>query len=163
MPAVLLAVMAGACGKPLFRAPPEPPFPEPSGPGAIQELSLERGGCMVPSCPPYRYIFRRDGKATYDRMSPRDARLLERATAIMDSMTFEQLATAAHQRGFFRMDPSYHVATDRRQVTVRAVLPDTTKTVVEDEGMGPAALHQLQALLDSVGARLQWHVVRRSN
>jgi hypothetical protein len=61
------------------------------------------------------------------------------------------------------MEPSYHVATDGRQVTIRAVLADTVKTVIEDEGVGTPALHELQALLDSVGARLQWHVARRSN
>jgi hypothetical protein len=163
MPAVLLAVMAGACGKPLFRAPPAPPFPEPAGPAAIQEISLERSPCMDTSCPSYRYIFRRDGRATYDRLSPSDARLLERATALLDWMTFEQLASETYERGFFRMEPSYHVATDGRQVTIRAVLADTVKTVIEDEGVGTPALHELQTLLDSVGARLQWHVVRRSN
>jgi hypothetical protein len=60
MPALLVVSLLGlavACGQPFFRARPIPPFPEPSSPAAIQELSFERGPCMDTTCPSYRYTF----------------------------------------------------------------------------------------------------------
>jgi hypothetical protein len=64
------------------------------------------------------------------------------------------------ERGFFRLQPRYLTgATDAREVTVRAMVFDTMKIVVEEEATGPPALHVVQLLLDSAGTRLSWQVV----
>ena len=153
----LLGLVALACGRPLLPAhPPPAPFPEPLGPGAIQEISLEQGPCMDTSCPSYRYTFRRNGRATYDRLSQSDNRLLDRSIATVDSATFERLAAALYERGFFQMKRGYVEATDHTEITVRATLPDTVKEVTDDGDAGPAALHDLQTLLRSVGTNLRW-------
>jgi hypothetical protein len=111
---------------------------------------------MDTSCPSYRYTFRRDGRATYDRLSQSDGRLLDRSMGTVDSVIFERLAAALYERGFFQMEPGYGEATDHTKITVRAALPDTVKEVTEDEGAGPAALHDLHSLLRSVGTDLRW-------
>ena len=161
--AVFLGMLTTSCGQPFWHprpAEPEPPFPEPATPAAIQELSLERGPCMDTSCPAYRYTFRRDGRATYDSLSSVTARLVRRSTATLDSVTFAALAVAILERGFFGLQPRYSTGgTDAREVTVRALVLDTAKTVVEEEATGPPALHVLQLLLDSAGTRLSWRVV----
>ena len=131
---------------------------------AIQALSIERSPCMDTACDAYRYTYYRNGRAVHDSLSPVDAQLLQKATAALDSATFVALAQVVFDRGFFRMKPSYSTGTtDIRQVTVRAVLRDRVKEVIEEESVGPAALHDVQSLLDSVGKQLAWHVVRRSN
>jgi hypothetical protein len=161
---ILLLIMSG-CGQPFWRPRPasSEPFPEPAS-TAIQALSIERSPCMDTSCDAYRYTYYRDGRAVHDSLSPVDAQLLQQATAALDSATFAALTIAVLDRGFFRMQPWYSTGTtDVRQVTVRAVLLDTVKTVIEEESVGPAALHEIQLLLDSVGHQLPWHAVRRSD
>jgi hypothetical protein len=161
----LLALMTAACGKPFLHPRPvaSEPFPEPSSPTEIQEISIERDPCMDTSCKTYRYTYHRDGWAVYDSLSPVDARLVQRATAALDSATFAVTRTV-FDRGFFRLQPEYSTGTtDVTFVTVRAVLPDTVKRVVEEEATGPAELHEIQGVLDSIGSRLSWQVVPRSN
>ena len=163
---LLVVVITGACGQPFWRAKPVPsaPFPEPASASAIQTLSIERSPCMDTSCKAYRYTYHRDRQAVYDSLSPVDARLVQRATGALDSMTFDTLARAILARGFFRLQPEYSTGrTDTREVTVRAVLADMVKTVVEEEATGPAALHEVQSLLDSLGRRLYWQVVQRAD
>jgi hypothetical protein len=155
---VPLLLLTSACNQPLLhpRPPaPETPFPEPSSADAIQELSIERGPCMDTSCPSYRYTFHRDGHATYDSLSPRDGTQVRRSTAALDPVTFDQLASVFLQKGFFRMRQRYsRGATDQTEIIVRARLPDTLKTVSEDQGEGPSELHELEQLVDSIGNRL---------
>jgi hypothetical protein len=119
---------------------------------------------MDTSCRTYRYTYHRDGHAIFDSLSPVDARLVQRATAALDSATFARLTRAVFDRGFFRLQPVYSTGTtDVTYITVRAVLPDTVKTVVEEEATGPAALHEIQGMLDSIGSQLSWEVAPRSN
>jgi hypothetical protein len=140
------------------------PFPEPSSPTEIQEISIQHDPCMDTSCKTYRYTYHRDGRAVYDSLSPVDSRLVQRATAALDSVTFARVTRIVFDRGFFRLQPEYSTGTtDVTFVTVRAVLPDTVKTVVEEEATGPAELHEIQRLLDSIGSRLSWQVIPRSN
>jgi hypothetical protein len=162
----LLALLIVACGKPFWHPRPvvSEPFPEPSSPTAIQAISIERDPCMDTSCRAYRYTYHRDGRAIYDSLSPVDARLVQRATAVLDPATFASVTRRVFDRGFFRLQPVYSTGTtDVTYVTVRAVLPDTIKTVVEEEAVGPAELHEIQGVLDSIGSRLPWRVVPRSN
>jgi hypothetical protein len=112
---------------------------------------------MDTSCPSYRYTFRRDGRATYERLSPvGNGRLLDCTSAPLDSTSFARLAAAVYERGFFRLEPYYFEATDQTALTIRAVLPDTVKVVADNGTVGPSGLHELQALLDSAGARIPW-------
>ena len=160
---VLLVLIAGGCGQPFWRPRPprSEPFPEPASATAIQALSIERSPCMDTSCASYRYTFRSNGRATYDSLSPVNAGLVQRATAAVDSATFAALAGAVLERGFFHLQERYSTGTtDVREVTVRAVLSDTVKTVVEEEATGPTALHIVQLLLDSVATRLPWQLSR---
>ena len=162
----LLALLTLACGKPFWHPRPvaSEPFPEPSSPMAIQAISIERDPCMDTSCRTYRYTYHRDGRAIYDSLSPVDARLVQRATAALDPVAFASVARRVFDRGFFRLQPVYSTGTtDVTYVTVRAVLQDTIKTVVEEEAVGPAALHEIQGVLDSIGSLLSWQVVSRSN
>jgi hypothetical protein len=162
----LLALLTVACGKPFWHPRPvvSEPFPEPSSPTTIQAISIERDPCMDTSCRTYRYTYHRDGRAIYDSLSPVDARLVQRATAALDSATFARVTGTVFDRGFFRLQPVYSTGTtDVTYITVRAVLADTVKTVVEEEAAGPAALHEIQRVLDSIGSRLSWQIVPRSN
>jgi hypothetical protein len=119
---------------------------------------------MNTSCRTYRYTYHRDGRAIYDSLSPVDARLVQRATATLDPATFASVTLRVFKRGFFRLEPVYATGTtDGTYVMVRAVLSDTIKTVVEERGVGPAALHEIQRVLDSIGSRLSWQLVPRSN
>ncbi len=159
---LLLLVITTACGRPFWRPRPvvPEPFPEPASATSIQVLSIERGPCMDTSCKAYRYTYHRKGHAMYDSLSPVDARLVQQATATLDSSTFAALARAVLAGGFFRLQPRYSAGvTDTREATVQAVLLDTVKTVVEEDDAGPAAFHEVQSLLDSLGERLSWQVV----
>jgi hypothetical protein len=163
---IFLPLITAACGKPFWHPRPaaSEPFPEPSSATAIQAISIEREPCMNTSCKAYRYTYHRDGRAIYDSLSPVNARLVQRARATLDPATFARLARAVLDRGFFQLQPVYSTGTtDVTVVTVRAVLPDTLKTVVEEEAIGPPALHEVQSLLDSIGGELSWQVVQRSN
>ncbi len=89
---------------------------------------------------------------------------VQRATATLDSATFATVTHPLLDRGFFRLQSVYSTGTtDVTYVTVRAVLPDTIKTVVEEEAAGPTALHEIQGVLDSIASRLSWEVVPRPN
>jgi hypothetical protein len=161
----LLTLMTAACGKLFWHSRPVATerFSEPSSPAEIQEISIERDPCMDASCKTYRYTYHRDGRAVYDSLSPVDARLVQRATAALDSATFARITRTAFDHGFFHLQPEYSTGTtDVTFITIRAVLPDTVKTVVEEEATGPPALHEIQGVLDSIGSQLPWQVVQRS-
>jgi Domain of unknown function (DUF6438) len=165
---LVILLLTTACNQPFLhpRPPaPEPPFPEPATADAVQELSLERGPCMdMSACPSYRYTYHRDGRATFDSLSIKSGKQVRRSTAALDSVTFDALARAFLHNGFFRMQPRYSTGvTDQTELIVRAALADTVKTVSEDEGKGPAELHELEQLLDSTGNRLAWHVISDSS
>jgi hypothetical protein len=150
---LLLVLTTAACGQPFGRSRPGPSEPFP-----------ERSPCMDTSCKAYRYTYHRNGRAMYDSLSPVDALPLQRAAAALDSVTFATLAREVVDHGFFRLRSRYSTGTTGiREVTVRAVLADTVKTVVEEEAIGPTALHEVQSLLDSIGGELSWQVVQRSN
>jgi hypothetical protein len=157
-------LLTAACGQPLLHPkPPAPerPFPEPATSDAIVEVSIERGPCMDTSCRAYRYSYRRDGSATYDSLSPKDGKEVRRSTAALDPVTFNALARAFLEKGFFRMQPRYsRGVTDQTEIILRAGLPDTVKTVSEDQGEGPPELHDLERLLDSLGVRFGWSEVQ---
>jgi hypothetical protein len=111
---------------------------------------------MIASCPSYRYTFRRDGNATYDHLSQSNGEKLERSIGTIDSVTFQRLAAAMYQRGFFQLEQCYCKVTDATSITVRATLPDTVKVVIEDEGAGPPALHDVQSMVQRIGSGLRW-------
>jgi hypothetical protein len=117
---------------------------------------------MDTSCRVYRYTYHRSGRAIFDSLSPVDAKLVQRSTAVLNPATFDALAQAVFDDGFFRLEPRYSTGTtDIVEITVRVGLPDTVKMVVEEAGAGPAALHGVQSLLDSIGRRLSWEAVHQ--
>ena len=148
-------VALGACGMPLFRAPPPAPQAMPAPPrfaAAFSSIAWYQGGCLG-SCPVYQIALTSGGLAQYDGrcFTP----LVGRYQALIDSTTFARAATLILGSDFFRSDTLLGLAVDMPSITITVVLTDGRRRTVTYGLVYARYEPQLEGLV----ARLPWRYI----
>ena len=143
---LVLGMPALACGSPAA------PTAE-----AIAEIRQERecSGCDTGSA----VTLKKDGTATFVRTGKSRFGTTDQAfTGTVAAADFQRLAALIVAKGFFEMQDEYRDPNlaDGGFVTTTAQAEARTKTVVDSNGAGPAALREIEDAIEAVRASISW-------
>jgi hypothetical protein len=126
----------------------------PTAGKAITSIRLARGPCYG-TCPVYSVTLRRDGSAQYvgeefvDRLGTHRGEVYEG--------TFEYLAAAIEELGFFDLADSYAEPVTDQATATTTVVRSRRRTRVSNYGnAGPWQLWAVEMLIDAVVETVEW-------
>lgn len=122
----------------------------------ITEIAIERAPCFG-VCPVYTLVLRADGSAEYLGAGTRTG--WARKVGRFDWYSFQQLAHAAEEIGYFELDNRYACSiSDNPTVYVSVVKNGTRKTIehYSPDSSGPVRLLMFEQFIDRAYQQVEW-------
>lgn len=117
----------------------------------VTEIAIEHAPCFG-VCPIYTLVLRADGSAEYLTVTTSKV-------GILNSYSYQQLAHAAEEIGYFDLDSQYACSiSDEPTVYISVVKNGVRKTIqhYSPENSGPTRLLMFEQLIDRVMQHVEW-------
>jgi len=120
----------------------------------ITEIGLRRSAGFG-ECPVYQVVIREDG--SFDYVGEQHVERLGEHTGSVSRQAFNKLAKSIKEAGFMDLEESYAVPlTCQATVRTTVVIHGVKKTVSNYGGGGPAALQEIEELIDKLVLEADW-------